>query len=517
VQDRASSARDSIAENAAGPGCWQCPEGEENLGGFSVPPDEIVGKSALISGGSGMGKTMLAAHLILQIRKYDRKRTLVAFDSENEYGRIMANYLAPDDLIGMNYADYWKSLYQPVETHGGEWIYRLSAGFERNLYLGDSGKLIFLEESMKLIRKKNTLSRGGLPIYGELVRQIEEMQATGKMHQYKIALLSGLKGLAGPFGAVYNHRLGFTWEDFRGKVVVINLFGMDPLARTIFISIEMSELYMLAASDPDFRVTAVFDEFYRFASAGRKDGNGVSSAGEVAKTGRKRQFQIIGIEQNVSLAEPAILGNMDVFAAFRPRDPKDRHIRAVVLNPFLKQKEIFERWGLGVGSGKKVWDELVGLGLCEEKTANPGGAGGQFKSLWPMEKGLAFARLGGRFQRPRGKGDWEHVCYQHLVARRLMGTGADAAVEGEISGKSVDIKVIRDGRVEAWEIEMKVTAQTMKNVVDDLERGAASVTVLVKRKAQMEKAREMLRQHEADIGRAVFGSRVKVEYLRDYI
>ncbi|MBW2081699.1 MAG: hypothetical protein JRI39_01100, partial [Deltaproteobacteria bacterium] len=44
-----------------------------------------------------------------------------------------------------------------------------------------------------------------------------------------------------------------------------------------------------------------------------------------------------------------------------------------------------------------------------------------------------------------------------------------------------------------------------------------SVTVLVKRKAQMEKAREMLRQHEADIGRAVFGSRVKVEYLRDYI
>jgi hypothetical protein len=206
------------------------------------------------------------------------------------------------------------------------------------------------------------------------------------------------------------------------------------------------------------------------------------------------------------------------------KPPEGRHedsvlkfIRVIALNPFLKQKDYFSLLGINGGTGVKMKNEAVSLGFVEEFSVNPGGKGGSFKCLHVTEKGLAFARLEGVIERPRGKGGREHVCLQHMVARRLNSLGIEAVVEGDINGKNVDVKVYLRGKVHACEIELQITPQTLKNLLDDLEHGAEMVKVLVRSKREIYKLAEMLGDHETKTSQALLGSVVTLEYISRYV
>jgi hypothetical protein len=79
------------------------------------------------------------------------------------------------------------------------------------------------------------------------------------------------------------------------------------------------------------------------------------------------------------------------------------------------------------------------------------------------------------------------------------------------------VKVYINGRVEAWEIELEVTPQTMKNILDDLERGADVVKVLVRSKADWERVHDVVGEYEEETEKTLLGSVVSIGYVGDYV
>ena len=92
-----------------------------------------------------------------------------------------------------------------------------------------------------------------------------------------------------------------------------------------------------------------------------------------------------------------------------------------------------------------------------------------------------------------GKGDTEHVIFQHLIAQAMKNSGKTVSIEYYANGKSVDIAEIGEDKSIAYEIELAPSHQhVVENVKRDFSAGFSQVVVITRNKAGMEEARNQI-------------------------
>lgn len=567
----------------------------KNLGPLYERPEVFTKRNVLYLGESREGKTFATANIISQIPKYEPDRTIIIYDRESEYAGLLGNFFGPEKLIRIHYSDYKRSMFENIEHYQDEWIGILKRIWQESQYVGDTIQ-IFARIVKKLCSKTQILARGGYPTLSEVLYHINKQKLSGKLFQYQQTLSSRVADSTIFLGPIFETTRGFTWDDFKGKIVAIDMFGMDETANLLFMNFELMDIKFYMKSHPDARMTIVLDELHSFCPF-RKGELFKPILLYCIKTLLKRDVNFHMNEQNASSVRQEIFGNAPTKSVFKTQDERDRRpiksslnldkeqdrelallprqhclylsetldeavpikipdlrlvdktqeviewsepfikeshsrfrerirgnskievsetthreaipamddaeivvLRTIAEKPFLKKSEYASILNLPMPTFNRITSSLASLGLVEEYRVNPGGKGGSFSSLWITENGcesagLDYAEVSSSI---KGKGSREHVALQNRIVTKLNRRGIPAEVEGNINGKNADIKVIQDGKVYAWEIELNVESgnrQIIKNIIDDLNRGADSVRVLVRNKRDMETLWEILDKH----------------------
>jgi len=99
----------------------------------------------------------------------------------------------------------------------------------------------------------------------------------------------------------------------------------------------------------------------------------------------------------------------------------------------------------------------------------------RIRKVFPFLTEAGYRAVGAK---RRGKGDVLHVHLQHMVLMHLASQGVSGEIEKHLNGKAVDVLAMADGKLLAFEIELRASDQAMENIRKDLAAGADEVTVL---------------------------------------
>ena len=119
------------------------------------------------------------------------------------------------------------------------------------------------------------------------------------------------------------------------------------------------------------------------------------------------------------------------------------------------------------GSGNALRQELEDAGLIRVEVVDTYGRSKKISNARITDKGYAVLReMKVPFERPRGKGGWEHVYHQNSVASWARLSGYRASIEHSVDGKAADVSLEKDGRRIAAEIFCKGLLKELANLRD---------------------------------------------------
>lgn len=312
--------------------------GEEKTGIFIGHALEIASKKlfcrlknmtenmVLFAGLTGSGKTYLACHIIAQIAHKCPERTIVIYDTKGDMAGILGNFLGPERLLEVSYKDYWRNYYQILEE--GHDLDTISGANKSCLlcsgYIGSGPANIFQDILKKLCTPQALASRGGFPPSGEIMHAIKNLPRQYN-DKYKESLINNYGNISVNLPNL-NHSKGFTWRNFLGKVMIINLFGLtDPGALKYFINSEIKDLELFLAKNPNHGgFTILLDELRNFTPLKKEDGYVVPVLISAVKTLRWKGVNFFFGEQNPSQIDLEMFGNISTFFIFRTPDIQDR-------------------------------------------------------------------------------------------------------------------------------------------------------------------------------------------------
>lgn len=165
----------------------------------------------------------------------------------------------------------------------------------------------------------------------EVLHRINRSELKGKLFLYQQTLSTRVADIVTFLGSVFETRRGFTWDDFSGKIVIIDTSGMDETAQVLFKNFEIMDIKYYCGTHPDAKMTVVLDELHRF-SAFRKGDMFKPILLDTVKTGLKRKLNFYMGEQNASSIDQDILGNAPTKFVYKTQDERDRRPLGYSLN-----------------------------------------------------------------------------------------------------------------------------------------------------------------------------------------
>ena len=159
-------------------------------------------------------------------------------------------------------------------------------------------------------------------------------------------------------------------------------------------------------------------------------------------------------------------------------------------NPFAKVSEM-KRSGLKSPAEVNralTWLEENGFVKVVSIQVSKKGRPSKYAPLTPK----AYTQL--KMKPPKGKGDFEHKLYQHLISEHLKKKGWQIQIEGRIgqSQKLIDVLARSEaGDSVAYEVTLHFD-NLISNIQQDLDSGVSEVVIVAKDKAGMSKAKKIV-------------------------
>jgi len=313
------------------------PVHEENvMPGLYLPIEELTQCHVGLWGKTRWGKSFDLAHLLREVSHREPERCFVIYDSQNEFGKILANLLPQGKLLYLAFNDYWKNPLQDVFVHDlDEILGALKRALMESQFIG-AQSVNLLE---KVIRRRCTtekLSALGPPTLKEILYNIRKLGEEkgkgrggwGKGIEYLNSLQNIMENISVNLNPIYNHpiRKGFTFSDFESRVVVIDISQInDPISLKFFVTKELLDI-SLYTKRPHPPLTILLDEMHRFAPLQKQYGAySTLTLVDRVKTGLKEEYNFWFAEQNSGqFVDPAILANVGTHFVFRLPSIKDR-------------------------------------------------------------------------------------------------------------------------------------------------------------------------------------------------
>ncbi|MFH1373257.1 MAG: hypothetical protein ABII79_05635 [bacterium] len=169
------------------------------------------------------------------------------------------------------------------------------------------------------------------------------------------------------------------------------------------------------------------------------------------------------------------------------RDAHKKVLASVAKNPFYSITEHTEAIGnISAWVMARVIEELTKIGfLGEPLPLSLGKRGSPRRYLKITPRGAKH--IGVKFEDCRipGKGSFEHCLYQDIVYRFLRAKGRAVLIEQTYNGKAVDVvEHLDDGKVRAYEIELRAIGHVADNIRGDLDAGCMAVIVVTRNRSE---------------------------------
>jgi len=297
------------------------------------------------------GKTFKLINLLRQVSERKPSQVFFCLDTQGQLPGILANFIPPHRLLTIPVREYWKNLLQDVQKHGlDKAIGILKRALLESVYIGDA-TVNLLEQVIRRHCTAERLSSFGPPTFKELLDSAKTLDLAGgkgsiisrKLFEYQQSLINVLGNLSLHLGSVYNNPIskGFSFEDFEGKVAVIDISGLrDPIALKFFVAKELLDL-TLYVEKPHPPMTVVLDELHRFAPLEKRYGQFAENILiDAVKTMLKYKVNFWFAEQNPGMmVNPAIFANTGTHFAFRMPSVKDRWPVLYAINVSGKEQE----------------------------------------------------------------------------------------------------------------------------------------------------------------------------------
>ncbi len=176
-------------------------------------------------------------------------------------------------------------------------------------------------------------------------------------------------------------------------------------------------------------------------------------------------------------------------------EPKIKDIHKKLLlniakNPFYSISEHAENIGnVGPWSMRRCCEDLTKLSFLEPPiTLSLGKPGNPRKYLRISEEGADHLGINFKDHRPPGRGDFEHTLYQNIICDYLKKHGRSGLIEKDFNGKAIDVLEFgKDGKIIAYEIELRPIEHIVINITKDLAAGCVYVVVVVRNRVEQKK------------------------------
>jgi hypothetical protein len=164
--------------------------------------------------------------------------------------------------------------------------------------------------------------------------------------------------------------------------------------------------------------------------------------------------------------------------------------------PFTKKSQMTDAAGFkSPAEVDRAFNWLIEHGFVEKEECKFSRRGPKSIFAGLTEKAYTYLSVRG----PKGKGDFEHKLYQHLICEKLREQGFKANVEGRIEGsdKSIDVLAYdKEQGYAAYEVTLHFE-NLLSNIRQDLEAGASQVVIVTKDKPGLSKAEEMVESEQS--------------------
>jgi hypothetical protein len=171
-------------------------------------------------------------------------------------------------------------------------------------------------------------------------------------------------------------------------------------------------------------------------------------------------------------------------------DVHKKLLKNIAENPFLSITEHADALGrVSTWVMTRTIEELERIGFLDKPLSfSLGKRGNPRRYMRITAKGAEY--VGVEFEKCRvpGKGSFEHCLYQDVVYRYLGRQGRSAMVEHTYNGKAMDVaEYARDGKVRAYEIELRLIPHVTENIRGDLDAGCSRVTLVTRNRTEQKK------------------------------
>lgn len=195
--------------------------------------------------------------------------------------------------------------------------------------------------------------------------------------------------------------------------------------------------------------------------------------------------------------------------------PAQDYLAEIAKDQFLPASKRDQLLGVPLSQGNALRAELSAAGLVSLERVNTYGRARRITNCRVTEKGYELLRdLKVPFQRPRGKGSWQHVYHQHAVAAWGRLNGYQARVEHMHDGKAADVCLEKDGRRVAAEVLCKGVQKELANL-RDLHTGYSEVWFCVPDEREAWRLRELVSATFGEESGAIL-ARTRFKLLADF-
>ena len=181
-------------------------------------------------------------------------------------------------------------------------------------------------------------------------------------------------------------------------------------------------------------------------------------------------------------------------------------------NPFTKVSGMIKAPGFqSPASVNKAlsWLEANGYMLRQSIRVSKRGRKSIFTPLTP--KAYSYLRIKG----PRGKGNFEHKLYQHLICSDLKENGWNVQIEGKIGQSQKVIDVLarsENGEIVAYEVTLHFE-NLIENIQKDIDSGVSEVVIVTRDKDGIKKARGII---DGDPSIIPYNGRITFSLISDF-
>lgn len=225
----------------------------------------------------------------------------------------------------------------------------LKRALMESVYIGDATANL-CEQIIRRHCSAENLSAYGPPTPKQLLQSAKSLDLSAgkgagvsrKLLEYQQSLVNVVGNLSLHLGCIYNRPIlrGFSFSDFEGKTVVVDISGIkDPIGLKFLVVKELLDLTVYAEK-PHPPLTVVLDELHRFAPLEKRYGFTEPALVDCVKTLLKYRVNFWYAEQNPGMmVHPAIFANTGVHFAFRMPSIRDRLPVLYAINTSSKEQE----------------------------------------------------------------------------------------------------------------------------------------------------------------------------------